>query len=108
MSENRTPRLRPTGSILVTRVRTPPPIRTASVTVLFADLRGYTGMVERLPAARVVPLLDEFVRVLGGAATKFGGTVYHIAGDGIMAGFGMNAEAKGGGPRAPGGGPVVC
>jgi class 3 adenylate cyclase len=100
MSENRTPRLRPTGSILVTRVRTPPPIRTASVTVLFADLRGYTGMVERLPAARVVPLLDEFVRVLGGAATQFGGEVYHIAGDGIMAGFGVNAETDGGASQA--------
>ena len=86
MSESRTPRLRPAGSILVTRVRTPPPIRTASVTVLFADLRGYTGMVERLPAARVVPLLDEFVRVLGGAAAQFGGEVYHIAGDGIKIG----------------------
>src|SRR6202453_5287744 len=100
MSENRTPRLRPAGSILVTRVRTPPPIRTASVTVLFVDLRGYTGMVERLPAARVVPLLDEFVRVLGGAANKFGGEVYHIAGDGIMAGFGVNAEANGGASQA--------
>ena len=68
MGENRPSRLRPAGPILITRVRTPPQIRTASVTVLFADLRGYTGMVERLPAARVVPLLDEFVRVLGGAA----------------------------------------
>jgi adenylate cyclase len=100
MSENRTSRLRPTGSILVTRVRTPPQIRTASVTVLFADLRGYTGMVERLPAAQVVPLLDEFVRVLGDAATKFGGEVYHVAGDGIMAGFGMNAERNSGASQA--------
>jgi adenylate cyclase len=100
MSENRTPRLRPAGSILVTRVRTPPPVRTASVTVLFADLRGYTGMVERLPAARVVPLLDEFVRVLGGAAAQFGGEVYHIAGDGIMAGFGVNAETNSGASQA--------
>ena len=100
MSENRSPRLRPAGSILVTRVRTPPPIRTATVTVLFADLRGYTGMVERLPAARVVPLLDEFVRVLGGAATQFGGEVYHIAGDGIMAGFGVNADTNSGASQA--------
>jgi adenylate cyclase len=68
--------------------------------VLFADLRGYTGMVERLPAARVVPLLDEFVRVLGGAATQFGGEVYHIAGDGIMAGFGVNAETHSGASQA--------
>lgn len=83
--------------MLVTRVRTPTEIQTACVTVLFADLRGYTGMVERLPAARVVPLLDEFFRVLGAAAAKFGGEVYHMAGDGIMAGFGVNA---GGGSSA--------
>jgi adenylate cyclase len=78
----------------------PPQIRTASVTVLFADLRGYTGMVERLPAAQVVPLLDEFVRVLGSAVTTFGGEVYHVAGDGIMAGFGVNAETHGGASQA--------
>jgi adenylate cyclase len=96
MSGNRPSRLRPAGSILVTRVRTAPLLRTANVTVLFADLRGYTGMVERLPAARVVPLLDEFVRVLGGAANKFGGEIYHMAGDGIMAGFGVNEESNGG------------
>ncbi len=100
MADNRSSPLRPAGSILVTRVRNPPRIRTASVTVLFADLRGYTGMVERLPAAQVVPLLDEFVRVLGGAATKFGGEVYHVAGDGIMAGFGVNSESNGGASQA--------
>jgi adenylate cyclase len=100
MSEPRGPRLRPSGSILVTRIRTPTQVRTACVTVLFADLRGYTGMVERLPAARVVPLLDEFFRVLGGAANQFGGEVYHMAGDGIMAGFGVNGQGNGGASEA--------
>jgi class 3 adenylate cyclase len=96
MTDSRSPRLRPAGSILVTRVRQPSEIRTAEVTVLFADLRGYTGMVESLPAARVVPLLDEFFRVLGTAANQFGGEVYHMAGDGIMAGFGTNGASGGG------------
>src|SRR5882757_7821059 len=96
MSDSRTPRLRAAGSILVTRVRQPTEIRTADVTVLFADLRGYTGMVETLPAVRVVPLLEEFFRVLGTAAKQFSGEVYHMAGDGIMAGFGMNAKSGGG------------
>jgi adenylate cyclase len=82
--------------MLVTRVRQPAAIRTACVTVLFADLRGYTGMVESLPAARVVPLLDEFFATLGAAATQFGGKVYHMAGDGIMAGFGLDAQSSGG------------
>ena len=91
--------LRPAGSMLVTRVRQPA-IRTAQITVLFADLRGYTGMVERLPAARVVPLLDEFFAALGEATNRFGGKVYHMAGDGIMAGFGVNAERSGGAAEA--------
>jgi len=55
--------LRPAGEIIVTRVK-PTAVRTACVTVLFADLRGYTGMAERLPAVRVMPLLDEFSRTL--------------------------------------------
>jgi adenylate cyclase len=70
------------------------------VTVLFADLRGYTGMVERLPAARVVPLLDEFFGVMGTAANQFGGVVYHMAGDGIMSGFGVDALGGGGATEA--------
>ncbi len=57
-------------------------------------------MVERLPAARVVPLLDEFFRVLGGAANKFGGQVYHMAGDGIMAGFGVKPQSGDGAGKA--------
>lgn len=68
--------------------------------MLFADLRGYTGMVERLPAARVVPLLDEFFAVLGGAAHQFGGRIYHMAGDGIMVGFGVDAAGTAGAAEA--------
>jgi adenylate cyclase len=99
MNDTPGPRLRPTGSLLVTKVRSSQ-IRTACVTVLFADLRGYTGMVERLPAAQVVPLLDEFFDVLGTSAKKFGGVVYHMAGDGIMAGFGVHAESSNGAAQA--------
>jgi adenylate cyclase len=64
--------------------------------VLFADLRGYTGMAERLPAARVVPLLDEFLRTLAAAAETFGGTIFHMAGDGLMAGFAVDDESGSG------------
>ena len=70
-------------------------MRTANVTVLFADLRGYTGMAERLPAARVMPLLDEFFRTLAAATVTHGGTVFHMAGDGMMAGFGVEDEGNG-------------
>jgi class 3 adenylate cyclase len=81
--------LRPLGNIMITRVRPPAAARTARVTVLFADLRGYTGMAERLPPACIVPLLDEFFRTLATATEAHGGTVFHMAGDGMMAGFGV-------------------
>jgi adenylate cyclase len=89
--------LRPAGTILVNRIR-PAAVRTAQVTVLFADLRGYTGMAERLPATRVIPLLDEFCRTLSIATETYGGTVFHMAGDGMMAGFGVDDE-RGNGAR---------
>jgi adenylate cyclase len=100
MTAPRSKPLSAASSVLVTHVRQTEAIHTAFVTVLFADLRGYTGMVERLPAARVVPLLDEFFRVLGVAADEFGGVVYHMAGDGIMAGFGVHAVGGGGAAEA--------
>jgi class 3 adenylate cyclase len=62
---------------------------------LFADLRGYTGMAERLPAARVLTLLDEFIQTLSAAIETHGGTVFHMAGDGMMAGFGVNGDSGG-------------
>jgi adenylate cyclase len=90
----RTSRLRPAG-IIVTRIRPPPAVHTARATVLFADLRGYTGMAERLPAVSIVPLLDEFFLILAAATETHGGKVYHMAGDGMMAGFGV-VDADGG------------
>ncbi len=84
--------------MLVTRGSAPAAVRTAHVTVLFADLRGYTGLAESLPAVRVVPLLDEFFRVLAATAEKYGGRVFHMAGDGMMVGFGVD-EQDGNGAR---------
>ena len=75
------------------RVRAPSVVQTARVTVLFADLRGYTRLAEILPAARVVPLLDEFFRVLVTATEMHAGKVFHMAGDAMMAGFGVDGEA---------------
>jgi adenylate cyclase len=74
--------------------------RTTEATVLFADLRGYTGMAERLSAWQVLPLLDEFQRTLAAATERYGGAVFHLAGDGMMAGFGVNEESGNGAREA--------
>jgi adenylate cyclase len=66
---------------------------TTRATVLFVDLRGYTGLAEQLPPARVVSLLDEFFGILAGATETHGGHVFHMAGDAMMAGFGVRDPA---------------
>jgi len=84
----RSPKLRATSTLTVKSGRRPPVARTARRTVLFADLRGYTGLAERLAPTQIVPLLDEFFGILAQATRAGGGTVFHMAGDGMMAGFG--------------------
>jgi adenylate cyclase len=101
------PKLRATSSMTVTRVSRPRTARTQRVTVLFADLRGYTGLAERLPPASVMPLLDEFLGVLGGITTQYGGQVFHMAGDGMMAGFGVGDSAGDGAREALAAGHVM-
>jgi adenylate cyclase len=64
--------------------------QTVRGTVLFADLRGYTTIAERLSPSTVVTLLEEFFGVLADAIDEHGGTVYHSAGDSLMAGFGLS------------------
>jgi adenylate cyclase len=79
----------------VTRVARPRATKTTRGTVLFADLRGYTALAERLAPARIVPLLDEFFGVLAAATKSQGGHVFHMAGDGMMAGFGVGTTENG-------------
>jgi class 3 adenylate cyclase len=58
-------------------------------TVLFADMRGFTAIAERLSPDEVVPLLNDYFSLLSAITAEHGGTVFHIAGDGLMAGFGV-------------------
>lgn len=60
-----------------------------SGTVLFADMRGFTAVAERLSPSDVVPLLNEYFSMLSNVIREHGGTVFHMAGDGLMAGFGL-------------------
>jgi adenylate cyclase len=66
-------------------------IRTRAV-VLFADLRGFTGISERLSPHEVVPLLNEYFSLLTEITFQHEGTVFHMAGDCLMVGFGVPLE----------------
>jgi class 3 adenylate cyclase len=74
-------------------------VETVHAAVLFADMRGYMGLAERLSPTRVVSMLNEFFTILARVTVKFGGEVFHMAGDGMMAGFGLR-DPKGSGACA--------
>jgi len=72
----------------------------AQVAVLFADMRGFTGIAERLSGAQVFELLNEFFSTLTAVAFRHEGTVFNMAGDSLMVGFGVPIAQADGGARA--------
>lgn len=85
--------IRLSNSILTSDVRT-------RAVVMFADLRGFTGISERLRPHEVVPLLNEYFSLLTEITFQHGGTVFHMAGDCLMVGFGVPLEQVDGSERA--------
>jgi adenylate cyclase len=67
-------------------------------TVLFADIRGYTRLIETTPAPVVIRLLDEYLARMIEVIFRHQGTVEQLIGDEIVVLFGV-AE---GGQDAPG------
>jgi class 3 adenylate cyclase len=58
------------------------------VAVLFADIRGFTPMTERLPAEEVVQLLNSYFTTATQVIFRYSGTVDKFMGDCLMAIFG--------------------
>jgi class 3 adenylate cyclase/tetratricopeptide (TPR) repeat protein len=58
------------------------------VTVLFADVVGFTSMAERLDPEDVRALLTPFYALMRSVLARYGGSIEHFAGDGVMAVFG--------------------
>jgi adenylate cyclase len=58
------------------------------ITVLFADIRGFTTLSEELDAREVVQLLNEFFTAMSGVILQCGGTLDKFIGDCVMALFG--------------------
>jgi class 3 adenylate cyclase len=60
----------------------------ALVTVLFADIRGFTTFAEQATAREAVDHLNAFFGVAIPVVERHGGTVFQLLGDGLLAVFG--------------------
>lgn len=63
-------------------------------TVLFADVRGSTALIEALDAEQAIAALDPAVQAMVRAVERFGGVVNRRMGDGVMALFGAPLAAE--------------
>jgi class 3 adenylate cyclase len=58
-------------------------------TVLFADLSGFTSLSETLDPEDVTFLLNRCMQPLGETIERYGGVISNVAGDGLLAVFGV-------------------
>jgi len=58
--------------------------RRREITVVFVDLRGFTGFTETAEPEEVMSVLREYHAELGRAIVAYDGTIEHFAGDGVM------------------------
>jgi class 3 adenylate cyclase/tRNA A-37 threonylcarbamoyl transferase component Bud32 len=65
--------------------------RMVTQTVMFADIRGFTSISERLPASDIAELLSRYLREACKPILQHRGRIMKIMGDGLMALFGHDA-----------------
>ncbi|HSD99332.1 MAG TPA: PAS-domain containing protein [Burkholderiales bacterium] len=58
--------------------------RRRDITVVFVDLRGFTGFTETAEPEEVMGVLRDYHAELGRAIMAYDGTIEHFAGDGVM------------------------
>ncbi|MBN1966889.1 MAG: AAA family ATPase, partial [Anaerolineae bacterium] len=72
----------------------PPAQQRKQITILFADVSGFTAMAEAMDAEDVTDLMNALWQGLDGAILRHGGTIDKHIGDGVMALWGVDAARE--------------
>ncbi len=65
-----------------------------TVTMLMADLRGFSSASERQPPERVLMFLNQYLEIMTDVITRYEGTIDEFMGDGILVFFGAPTTRK--------------
>lgn len=68
--------------------------KKADVTVLFADIRGFTSMSEKLEPEEISVILNEYFTEIEPIISKYNGVINKFIGDAVMAIFGEPIQDK--------------
>ncbi|MBR1908342.1 adenylate/guanylate cyclase domain-containing protein [bacterium] len=68
--------------------------KRSNVTVLFADIRGFTSMSEKLTPEEISLILNEYFTEIEPIITKYNGVINKFIGDAVMAIFGEPIQDK--------------
>ena len=68
--------------------------KDVTATILFADIKGFTALAERMPPREVNLILNDFFSRMTDIVFKYDGTLDKYTGDGLMAVFGAPMEKK--------------
>ncbi len=75
-------------------------VREQPLTVMFADVRGFTSLTEQLPVREVVTLLDRFYQLASAVIQQQTGDIFKFLGDGILTAFSDPTEPRAEAKRA--------
>lgn len=62
--------------------------------ILFADIRGFTNLADRMPRDDLVPMLDDYLECMVAPIVEHGGQVLKFLGDGLLAVFDLRGSAE--------------
>lgn len=72
----------------------PHPSTSTRAAVMFADMRGFTSMAERLGPGDTLRVLNEYFSMLTEIAFRHDGTIFNMSGDSLMIGYGVPVEQQ--------------
>jgi adenylate cyclase len=73
---------------------------TREISVMMADLRGFTSLGERLAPEKVLAIINNYLRVMTDILIKYNGTIDEFIGDAILAIFGAPVQRENDAKRA--------